>query len=105
VSERNWNRTIVFTPDKNSGEEPARGLLVGCSADQVTAFIRVRVSRRRTKVVKAPTDKCHFARRRKGEAEEDAAPRRTGALPLFDLREAPAATKGRARESKVDKAA
>lgn len=62
MSERNWQRTIIFTPGADSGQQPVRGQLVGCADDQATAFIRISPTPKRTKVIAVPTARCHFAR-------------------------------------------
>lgn len=104
VSDKNWKRAIIFTPDEG---EPVRGQLVGCSDDQATAFIRIRPTPKRTRVIAVPTEQCHFARRqhRQPAPAAETETRGTVELPLFDLREVPATGRRRARELKVDQAA
>lgn len=101
VSAKNWKRTIIYTPDEGAGQEPVRGLLVGCSDNQATAFIRIRTRQKHTKVVAVATAQCHFARRKK---EEEAKPG-SRELPLFDLREAPSRMSNETHEVAAERAA
>jgi hypothetical protein len=91
VSEKNWRREIVYTPEKGAGLEPVRGVLVGCSDDQATAFIRHRPTPKRTRVTAAPVEQCHFARRKKEDdgSRENSMLQQPEDLPLFQMRESP----------------
>lgn len=97
VSDKNWKRTIIYTPENGTGEEPVRGQLVGCSDDQATAFIKYRPTPKRQKVIAVPSEQCHFARKK---SEDATASHVAGDLPLFDLREVP--TSGRRETSEVE---
>ncbi len=116
VTARNWERTIIYKPEGEPGER-VRGVLVGCSGDEATAFILVRRSRKRTRVIAVPTERCHFERGRASAAAGDVAREpKGGALPLFEAGEsatAPATLESRRearpsrsrREDKRSKAA
>jgi hypothetical protein len=101
VSAKNWQRVIIYEPEEDAGQEPVRGLLVGCSDDQATAFIRIRPTPKRTRVIAMPTEHCHFARRKQGE--EMPAMMIDRDLPLFGTREDKAG--GIAAECDLNKAA
>lgn len=107
VSDRNWKRAIIYTPEKGTGQKAVRGQLVGCSDDKATAFIRIRPTPRRTRVIAVQVEQCHFERKKRGAAETDSgrASRGTGELPLFDLKEAPSIKRRPAHTSEVEEAA
>jgi hypothetical protein len=82
VTAKNWRRTIIYKPEDEPG---GRGVLVGCSGDEATAFIRVGRSPKRTRVIAVPAERCHFERGRPEAAAGDVVGGAKGkTLPLFE---------------------
>lgn len=101
LSAKNVGREVVF--ERGGGEENVRGRLVGWTDDGAQIFISVAAKRRkRRRVITAPAESCHLARK----ADDSPAPA-AGELPLFDLRgvTAPQARPEEARRESTDKAA
>ncbi|HEY0174462.1 MAG TPA: hypothetical protein VGB98_25825 [Pyrinomonadaceae bacterium] len=90
VTARNWQRPITYKPKRGEGEGVS-GVLVGCSDDQATAFIRVRRSPKRTRVIAVPSARCHFEELPEAAAGDVAQEPKGGTLPLFEVGEGAAA--------------
>ena len=101
LSDKNRERAVVFEREQEGVTRKVRGLLVGWTDDRETVFISVKAGRRR-QVIAAPVERCYLAR---GGSGGDEGRDRTGDLPLFDLREAPAPERSGRRELKEEKAA